>query len=247
MDPKEYQNLADIEERHWFYAGKRQIVKHWLDQTKKPLATDLLVDCGAGTGKFASEMISRCQVFAIDDHEESLELARRNLGPDRVKKGTCVNLPLPSNSVDLLTALDVIEHIDDDRGAMREFARVVRPGGVVVITVPALMALWSDWDVVLHHHRRYTRKSLKAIISTSDFEMVHLNYINVAVLPIVFAVRKFRGLKEKIGIRATNRSEDKIPPPFLNSVLQKIFVSLACQKTFSFPAGVGLLAVLRRK
>lgn len=245
MNPEEYQNLAQVEIVHWFYAGKRQIVRHWISHFHPLRPGNLLVDCGAGTGIFADEMRPGCQVLALDDFEESLELLRKRFGGENVRKGSCTALPLPDASVDVLTALDVIEHVSDDRGALREFLRVLRPGGIAVITVPALMALWSDWDVTLRHFRRYTRSSLLKIIPP-EFQVLHTNYINVAVLPVVFAVRKWRRLKSGLGIKTTGRSEDKIPAPWLNALLGRMFVTLACQKTISFPAGVGLITVLRK-
>jgi SAM-dependent methyltransferase len=247
MDPNEYENLARIENGHWFYVGKRDIVRHWI-QRVHPLRPDhLLADCGAGTGTFASEMAAHCRVVALDDHEESLNLARKKLGAERVKQGACTHLPLPDQSVDVLTALDVIEHVEHDRSAMEEFSRVVKPGGIVVITVPALMMLWSDWDVTLHHFRRYTRRSLLEIVSPDVFQLIHCNYVNVAVLPLVLLVRKWRALKTRFGGKIQSRSEDAIPPGWINGLLRWVFVKLACQSLVRFPGGVGLLAVLRRK
>lgn len=246
MNPREYTNLANLERRHWFYVGKREVVRYWI-QRLHPLRPDhLLVDCGAGTGTFAAEMAPFCRVLAIDDHEESLVLARDQLGPDRVKRGTCVSLPLESNAVDVLTALDVLEHVQEDARALVEFGRVVRPGGLVVITVPALMWLWSDWDVALHHYRRYGHRSLRAVIPAT-FEVVHCSYVNVAALPLVLAVRKWRTLQRALGGGGGARSEDTIPPRWANTVLRWSFVRLACQRWIRFPAGVGLLAVLRKK
>jgi SAM-dependent methyltransferase len=98
-----------------------------------------------------------CSAIAVHDHEESLAIARRRLGPQAVKRGSCIDLPFPDGFADGVTAADVIEHIDNDRGALREMARLLKPGGVPVIT-----ALWSDWDVALHHIRlrRYRRPEL---------------------------------------------------------------------------------------
>jgi len=246
MNPEEYQNLARVETVHWFYAGKREIVRHWIHHFRPLQRDDLLVDCGAGTGIFVDEMKGTCRVLALDDFEESLELLRKRLGDDNVRKGSCTALPLPDSSVDVLTALDVIEHVEDDRTALREFLRVLRPGGLAVITVPALMVLWSDWDVTLRHFRRYSGESLLKIIPP-EFEILHTNYVNVAVLPLVLAVRKWRGLKNRLGMKTDVRSEDKIPAPWLNHILRSTFVKPACQKVVRFPAGVGLITVLRKK
>lgn len=247
MNPEEYQKLADIENRHWFYVGKRIIVRHWINRCRPLRPDDLLADCGAGTGTFAAEMTSQCKVVAVDDHQESLVLAREKLGADRVREGSCTRLPFADGIVDVVTALDVIEHVEDDRRAINEFWRVLKPGGIAVITVPALPALWSDWDVVLHHFRRYTRSSLRSTLGAADFELLHINYINVAVLPIVYGVRKWRAVKQWIGRPADARSEDAIPPDFLNRILRDVFVRSACQAGIQFPAGVGLLAVVRKR
>jgi ubiquinone/menaquinone biosynthesis C-methylase UbiE len=246
MNPDEYNNLAKVEEQHWFYAGKREIVRNWICRFHPLKRADVLADCGAGTGIFADEMRAVCNVVALDDFEESLKLLRARLGEPNVRKGSCTALPLADASVDVLTALDVIEHVQDDRAAVREFLRVLRPGGIAVITVPALMALWSDWDVSLHHFRRYTRRSLLEILP-GEFQVLHVNYVNVAVLPIVFAVRKFRALKQRMGFKTDSRSEDAIPAKWLNQLLFWIFVKLACQNAVHFPAGVGLIAVLRKE
>jgi ubiquinone/menaquinone biosynthesis C-methylase UbiE len=192
-------------------------------------------------------MAAYCRVLAIDDHAESLNLARSKLGSDRVREGTCTSLPVPDSSADILTALDVVEHIEEDQKALVEFSRVLRPGGVLIITVPALMWLWSDWDEVLHHFRRYTRRSLKRIIPMESFEPVHINYVNVVVLPIVFLVRKVRSLRRRTRTEPNVRSEDMTPPSWVNAPLKWLFVKLACQRVVPFPAGVGLLAVLRRR
>jgi SAM-dependent methyltransferase len=246
MNPEEYQNLARVETIHWFYAGKREIVRYWINQFHPLQRGNLLVDCGAGTGIFAGEMTAFCNVLALDDFEESLELLKKRLGENNVRKASCTALPLTEGSVDVLTALDVIEHVEADQAAVREFLRVLKPGGIAVITVPALMALWSDWDVTLRHFRRYTKGSLLKIVPP-EFEVLHVNYINVAVLPIVFAVRKWRGLKGRLGIKTDSRSEDNIPAPILNRLLGWTFVKPACQNLARFPAGVGLIAVLRKK
>src|SRR5277367_2033737 len=104
MNPEEYNNLARVEQQHWFYAGKREIVSFWINRCRPLKPTDRLADCGAGTGIFAGEMRAACQVVAVDDFEESLKLLEARLGKDAVLKGSCTALPLADNSVDVLTA-----------------------------------------------------------------------------------------------------------------------------------------------
>jgi SAM-dependent methyltransferase len=241
MNPDEYLKLDRLEKEHWFYAGKREIVRYWIQKLHPLSPASLLVDCGAGTGQFAAEMQKLCRVLAVDDHDESLEIAISKLGPSSVKKGSCVALPLPSESVDCLTALDVLEHVADDARAIAEFARVLKPAGIAVITAPALRALWSDWDVSLHHCRRYNRQSFLRLLTHPLFALEHWNFINVLALPAVYLSRKLRAITG-----ASRRAEDAIPPKWLNVFLRKTFTALAKQDQVRFPFGVGLLAVLRK-
>ncbi len=241
MNPDEYTKLNELEKEHWFYSGKRDIVRYWINKLHPLSRNSLLVDCGAGTGQFAAEMQAVCQVIAVDDHDESLAIAKSKLGESAVRRGSCLALPVEDQSVDCLTALDVLEHVENDSGAIVEFARVLKPGAIAVITVPALNLLWSDWDVSLHHFRRYDRKSLLRLITTPHFDTEHWNFINVVALPPVWLSRKLRAI-----FPTSHRAEDNIPPKWLNRVLKKSFVDLACQRHVHFPAGVGLLAVLRR-
>lgn len=243
MDPAEYANLERVEQNHWYYAGKRVLVRWWLERLaiiagKRPR----LLDCGAGTGRFAAEMTDACEVWALDDHEESLELLRKRLSPARVLKLDGPRLPADDASFEIVTALDVLEHIPDDVSAVKEIRRVLAPGGVFLATVPASMALWSDWDESLHHQRRYSRKSLVAVFPSEEWEIVHVNYTNVLVFPLVWAIRKARRLTGRKG----GRSEDAIPAKPINAILKWLFVATGkCR--LPFPFGVSLLLFVRKR
>ncbi len=248
MNPAEYENLDRIEKVHWYYSGKRQLVRAWIERVRPPQPQDQLLDCGAGTGAFAQEMEASCRVLVLDDHEESLRLLRSRFRADQILslKGDAV--PLPAQSLEYITALDVLEHVPDDAAVVAGFRRLLKPGGLAVITVPASMALWSDWDVGLHHFRRYDRRSLRALFPDSDWEMVHVNYTNFLVYPIVWAARKWRGLRqEKPGaVSVAARGEDRIPPSWINRLLRTVFVRTALMRV-PFPIGVSLVLVARRR
>jgi SAM-dependent methyltransferase len=245
MNPEEYARLERVEVEHWFYAGKRRIVLHWLRRYGVLATNKLLVDCGAGTGRFVAEAAQFCSAVGVDDHEESLAIARSHLGPQGMKRGSCTDLPFLDAVADGVTALDVIEHVENDRGALCEMARILKTGGVLVITVPAFQALWSDWDVALHHVRRYRRAELIERLRETGFEPLHCNYVNVVAFPVIYVLRKWRTLRPS---RTANslRAEDRVPPRWLNKLLMAAFVLPALVPAIPFPFGVGLLAVARR-
>jgi SAM-dependent methyltransferase len=242
MKPEEYSNLERVEREHWYYAGKRHIVRHWLNVSGALRPTARLLDCGAGTGAFAVEMQEHVECIAMDDHTESLDMLRRRLAPNSVVEGNCTEIPLPSQSYNAVTALDVLEHIPDDAKAAAELARVLAPEGTLVVTVPAMMSLWSDWDVSLHHQRRYDRAMLLRLFRGLPVTVEHCSYINVVAMPLVWAARKARS----VGLGPSDRAEDKIPAIPLNRLLFSAFVSLGCARV-CFPFGVGLLLVARKQ
>lgn len=169
MNAEEYANLERQEDQHWYYAGKREIARVWLRRAAPPQPGHLLLDCGAGTGRFAQEMAQDCRVLVLDDHEESLQMLRTKFRPEQVLSLAGDRVPLPDGSLDLVTALDVLEHTPDDRAVVDSFARLLRPGGVALVTVPAGMALWGDWDVALHHFRRYSLGQLRALFPPAQW------------------------------------------------------------------------------
>ncbi len=244
MESEEYTNLERVERSHWYYAGKRDLVRRWIARWRPLTPDDLLLDCGAGTGRFAEEMEAHCRVLVLDDHEEALRLLRARFRPEQVLTLAEHGIPLPDASVDVVTALDVLEHVADDAGAVRGFHRVLRPGGLAVITVPAGMALWSDWDVVLHHHRRYDRRGLRALFPSAQWELLHLNHTNVLLYPAVRVVRAWRRLFPAPA--GGTRAEDRVPPAWMNRLLQWLFVAPAMWRV-PFPVGVSLLLIARRR
>lgn len=244
MNAEEYANMDRMEETHWYYAGKREIVRNWLRRAGPPRAEQVLLDCGAGTGRFAREMEAECRVLVLDDHEEALRLLREKFRPEQILSLAGDQVPLPDGSLDYITALDVLEHTPDDRAVVGGFHRLLKRGGCAVVTVPASMALWSDWDEVLHHFRRYSRPQLQALFPAGEWEVLHVNYTNVPVYPVVWLLRKWRRWFPARG--GSDRAEDRLPSPAVNRLLRRQFVALASWR-LPLPFGVSLLLVARRR
>jgi SAM-dependent methyltransferase len=241
VSPEEYCNLEQVEALHWYYAGKRDIVRHWLAKRCKIDSSLRLLDCGAGSGAFAAAMHKSVKVIAMDDHEESLEILRKRLPPEAVVRGSCTSIPFPDDSFDAVTALDVLEHVPAHHDAVKEMIRVVRPGAPIVITVPAMMCLWSDWDTSLHHQRRYSKPELLGLFHHLPVKIDHCTYINVLATPLVWLARKARA----IGLGTGSRAEDHIPMMPINWLLRQAFVRPANLR-IQFPFGVGLILVAHK-
>jgi SAM-dependent methyltransferase len=243
MNAPEYANLAAIEGGHWYYAGKRELVRGWIQRTRPPQPEDVLLDCGAGTGFFAKQMEACCRVLVLDDHEEALRLLRQRFRPEQILSLAGDQVLLPDGSLDYVTALDVLEHVPDDAAVVCGFHRLLKAGGLAVVTVPAGMALWSDWDESLRHYRRYSRRQLRALFPAAQWELVYVNYTNVIVYPAVWLARQWR---RRTGDSSRPRAEDRQPPPALNRLLKFLFVALGRCRV-PFPLGVSLLLVARRR
>jgi SAM-dependent methyltransferase len=247
MDPAEYANLDRVEQQHWYYQGKRAIVRHWIDRHRPLSTSDFLVDVGCGTGAFLVEMSGRCRVQGVDDHAESIAIARSRVEAvgGQVLQSSLDRVELPDGVAQVVTALDVLEHLDDDAASVRELCRLLAPGGLLVVTVPSLRILWSDWDVALHHRRRYHRGELRQLLAAPELELLRCTYFNSLVFPAVLGIRWWRKLMPpRAGAR---RAEDRVPPSWLNRLLYRTMVDPACWNWWRPPVGVSLLAVARRR
>ncbi len=244
MNPEEYAKLYAIERDHWFYKGKRAIVLHWLKKLTSLDSNKLLLDVGAGTGICVEEFQPYCRTLGIESSPIAIGLAYHSIqSQPRLLGGSITAIPLKNESVDIVLCLDVLEHIADDRQAFLEIVRVIRPGGLVIITVPAFNWAASDWDVALGHHRRYNLTKLQKLIMGPKISIVYRNYINSFVFWPVVVYRKLRTWYKN---SFPHRMEDQVPPTWLNRLLYFLFVWPAT-KPWPMPLGLSCFMILRRK
>lgn len=186
MEATEVRKLAKLEDSHWWYKERRALLARELRRIPKP---GNALDIGAAGGGNTRILRSHgWNAIAVEYTQDGSEVCKeRGLN---VIRADAVDLPLRTASVDLVTAFDVLEHIEDDYAAAGEIHRALRPGGTALIAVPADMRLWSAHDVAVGHVRRYTRETLRAVVEKAGLEVESLWNWNVVLRPIAAWRRK---------------------------------------------------------
>lgn len=233
-----YDLMAELEDSHWWYRARRLIVSDVVMRFVPPQSD--IVDYGAGTGGTTDALKQfGYNVVAADISEEALEACRiRGLATVNLKKES-----LRSSSADCVLAGDVLEHVHDDIALLFSLRRALRPGGVLVVTVPAYEFLWSGEDYVSEHLRRYTRKALLQRFDLAGFRVIWCSYFNTLLFPLIATVRITNRL---LSPRAMYRSDVVALPEWENAILTRLFESERhLLRWISFPVGASLLAVAR--
>lgn len=230
------------EDRHWWYRGRRTVLERVIAGLALPAGARIL-DAGCGSGRNMVELARHGSVTGVELSRPSVELARARESGE-VIEGSVLELPFESDSFELVVSLDVIEHLEDDLGALRELHRVVAPGGALLVTVPAYPWLWSGHDEINHHYRRYTRRSLQSVARAAGWEQARTTYFNSLLLPVAIVLR----LLERLSPRTTESSLDLwVPPAPLNWLLERPLALEAAVigRGGRIPAGLSLLTLFR--
>lgn len=190
MAPATFDVMHRVEREHWWFCAKRALLREALrDAAPRGLA----VDVGCGTGAVLDELAElgypRIVGTDLDAHALRLTATRLPKGAG-VTRALAEALPLPDGVVDVLSSLDVVEHLADDVRALREYARVLAPGGRLLLSVPSYMWAWSEHDVALGHQRRYLRAQLEEVVTAAGLVDVRAQYFHSWLVPLAFALRK---------------------------------------------------------
>ncbi len=230
------------ENRHWWYRGRRKVLDRVIDGLRLPARSQIL-DAGCGSGRNMIELARHGAVTGVELSATSVALAReRDAG--EVIEGSVLEMPFEADTFDLAASLDVIEHLQDDLAALRELRRVVKPGGALLVTVPAYQWLWSGHDEVNHHFRRYTRRTLQRAGEQAGWQQVRTTYFNSLLLPAAILLR----VLDRFNRKTTESSLDLwVPPAPLNWLLERPLQLEAAMiaRGGRIPAGLSLLAVFR--
>ena len=184
-------------------------------------------------------------VLGVDLSESALSYCRKR-GIEQLLRASADDLKtVPADKYDVVTALDIIEHIEDDSKALLEFNRVCKSGGYVLITVPAYNFLWSNHDIALSHRRRYNRKELEEKVSKAGFKTVKTTYFITFLLPVIFIFRIFQKMFQKNKIPDTAYI---MPPVFLNVIFIMILrIEANLIRFLNLPAGVSLICIAEKE
>jgi SAM-dependent methyltransferase len=243
MQHHTYSIMYEVEGKHWWFFGRRKIIEGFVENICREIGKrkPRILDVGCGTGANL-QMLSQYGITeGVDVSSDALDFCRAR-GLAKVKLGAAEALPYEDAAFDLVTGLDVVEHLDDDVAGLREMRRVLRPGGRALLFVPAFMFLWGVQDDISRHRRRYALRELKQKLGAAGFSIERATYANMTFfLPILIG----RVLMRLTRIRPS--SENNITIGALNGLLGRFLGAEGWWlKRMDFPFGVSIVCVARR-
>lgn len=240
MEDSLYRLMAQVEDNHWWFAGRRNVIDAAIRDIIKPAPRATILDVGCGTGGNLSLLSRFGQVSGLEMDAGAVEAAqRRGLGYIHTGK-IPGRLSFEENSFDLITMLDVLEHIENDSEAIGYLRRFLKPGGSFLITVPAFSFLWSSHDTLHHHCRRYHKLQLEKKLAAAGLDVTYSSYFNTWLFPLILMVRM---IKSGLKINTDHGDLGMLPAPF-NRLLTLIFSSekYFVKRKWKLPVGVSIIA-----
>jgi SAM-dependent methyltransferase len=237
-----YDRMAEHDSRHWWYVARRDILADYVERYAHLPKGAKILEIGCGTGHNLPMLGRFGDVDAIEIDAAAREIAARRLGKP------VGSAPLPDlngvapGSYDMIAVLDVVEHIEDDVGALRAMAECLKPGGKILITVPAHQWMWSAHDVVNHHKRRYSKRTLTDALRAAGLQWRKLGYFNSLLFPVAVAARIAGKLTGK------DDSDDSPPAAPINAVLGGVFrIERHLLGRMPLPPGLSLILIAEPK
>ena len=219
MERSVYTQMAELDQRHWWYRARREVLAALIRRAVGPAKDAAILEIGCGTGHNLAMLGQFGTVDALELDEEARGLAEQRLGRQVMRSPLPELSEVPARHYDLIGAFDVIEHIDDDRAAIASIASRLKPGGKLIVTVPAHQWMWSAHDVVNHHKRRYSKQGLRELIEQSPLRLEQIGYFNSLLFPVAVAERMSTKLRGK------DDADLKLPTAPLNTALERAFAA----------------------
>jgi len=244
MDSSVYNRLFEIDRQHWWFRGRLAIFEAVLNKLLKPEEVRTILDVGCGSGANFPVLAKFGEVYGVDSSEEAISFLK-DKGFEKVFKGELPYLSF-DKKFDLITLFDVLEHIEDDGAALRNISQILTDRGLIMLSVPAHKFLWSDYDELVHHKRRYGKKELVAKIQSQGYEIELATYFNTFLAIPAFAVKLIKKAPVINKILPDSELDLNIGPA--NELLSLIFSSERyLLKHLNFPMGLSLLFVARKR
>ena len=235
-----YDDLYKLEEIHWWHKAKRNLVSYFLQKYLKD-KTNKILDAGCGTGKNLEAFSKYGRVWGIDLANDAISFCKKR-GFKNVIAGSIESIPFDNGTFDCVTALDVLEHVDDSK-ALKEINRVLNREGILIITVPAFQWLWSRWDEVLHHKRRYTKDGLEGILQKNGFKIIKVSCCYSFLFFPALIIRVIKNLIYKDYYPSDFKLSNKIINSLLGNItgFEKFFIINS-----QIPFGTSLIVIAQR-
>ncbi len=244
MDKDFYLQYASVEDKHWWFVGRRLIIDRVIRKLRLSRDSEIL-EAGCGTGGNLRMLARHGNLSAMELDEIACKLANERQVV-QVKLGSLPdNIPF-HDEYDLILLLDILEHLDDDVRALEALHSRLNPGGWLLITVPAYQFLWSEHDDINHHKRRYVLKGLKRVVMQAGYTVCYSSYFNTFLFPIVAGVRSLKKLL-RIDSGSGSSNDLLLPPKPINQFLSLLFASERyLMDRFNLPFGVSILLLAQK-
>lgn len=242
MNQSEYELMYRFEEQNWWFVIKRKILESVLDcfEGENPQFKRIL-DVGCGTGIIPLLLQRYGPVYGLDISQEALQFCKKRKLTQFVCQSDGLMIPFREKVFDIVTALDVVEHVEADERLLEEFYRVLKEGGRLYLTTSAYPFLWSEHDDAVGHKRRYTFQELKTKVQRAGFRVKKItHYHAVMLLPVLTLL----GLKKILGLQNLFKTDNIEVSPFLNKVFTQVLkIEPLVLKNVNIPFGISLLCV----
>jgi SAM-dependent methyltransferase len=240
-----YRQFIELEQSHFWFVGRRRIFFDLLDRELDGRSDLNVLDVGCGAGGMLAPLGRYGRVRGIDTSPELIRFCRER-GFEQVQVGSAYDLPASTNSTDVITLFDTIEHVPDDLRALRECRRALAPGGVLFVSVPAYQFLYANNDRVAHHERRYTARRLRHALTAAGFDRPRVTYFNTllfpAILPAVLAKKLLESVREPGD--ETNLSH-QVRPRVNRTLAATMGSERHLLRRVNFPFGHSIIAIAR--
>lgn len=244
-----YGEMASVEDGHWWFRGRRAIIRHVLNKANIAPGSAIL-DAGSGTGGNLSMLSQFGKVYAVEMEDEARAFANRR-GVVQVEAGMLPGaIPFGAQTFDLAVLFDVLEHVEQDYETLVALHNRLNAGGKLLITVPAFQFLWSEHDVIHHHKRRYALGALTRLVERAGYKVVFSSYINFWLFPLIAGLRLLDRLTfgKLMGKKHGANAELHMPSASVNRLLEGVFASeRRLMDIMRLPFGVSIVLLAQKK